>query len=123
LNSSNGSCTLEYTRGNAAVSHLHASQPQISSRYSIERKELTSIADFISLLCRLSLSINAGCKNPAFVFSLSSLSHSSYLALTEGKNVSRAHHSRPRLVESEATCEERKEGNVNEKNEEMRERK
>jgi hypothetical protein len=39
--------------------------PQNSSKYSIERKELTSIADFVSLLCRLSLSIDAGCKNPA----------------------------------------------------------
>jgi hypothetical protein len=58
---------LEDTRGNAAVFHLHASQPQISSKYSKERKVLTSIADFVSLLFRFSLSVTAGCKNPATI--------------------------------------------------------
>jgi hypothetical protein len=46
---SQGSCTLEYTRGNAAVFHLHASQPQITSKYSIQGNVLTSIADFVLL--------------------------------------------------------------------------
>jgi hypothetical protein len=36
---SQGSHPLEDTRGNAAVSHQHALQPQICSKYSIERKE------------------------------------------------------------------------------------
>jgi hypothetical protein len=36
-----GNHPLEDTRGNAAVFHLHASQPQITSKYSIEENVLT----------------------------------------------------------------------------------